>query len=244
MFANRVRQAARVPATGAGGTRISEPARLPAAVATVSGARPAGHRLSSISTEYAEAGNAVAQRILTRPESAAGDMLHRDRADIFEAETLDYPAYKNIRTAWYASLDAKQADLADAIEDDRSAIDYKRMSGATMDSYNDALAMVGDNREHMYAHMGTTIYRGDRTREKLPHPALIGYDPDVIGAGTLRATYSAPARQRPTLRIKVTNSSGHFRPDEVDETTRARVEAKARVGKPGNTRLYVDIQNV
>ncbi|WP_244904578.1 DUF4157 domain-containing protein [Cellvibrio mixtus] len=176
------------------------------------------------------------QCYLTRAESAAGDILHRDRADIFEAATLD--KYRDVARAWYPSMNDKVAAVTDAIEDDRD-LDYIRMSGDTLTDYAGANAMVGDAREHMYVHRGNTIYRGDRTREKLPHPALVGYDPDVDGAGTLRATFN-----NNTLRIKVTNSSGHFRPPQVDEETRNKVEQKVRNGKPPGTRVFVDIVDV
>jgi hypothetical protein len=174
-------------------------------------------------------------RYLTRSESAAGDIVHRDRADIFEESTL--LKYRDVARRRYPSISDKIAAVKAEIDGDRD-LDYKNMSGNTLTSYTDALAMVGDNREHMYVHKGAGIYRGDRTHEKLPHPALYGYDPDVDGAGTLRATFN-----NNTLRVKVTNSSGHFRPQAVDEDTRAKVEQKVRIGKPGGVRVFVDIVN-
>jgi hypothetical protein len=175
------------------------------------------------------------QCYLTRAESAAGDILHRDRADIFEQATLD--KYSAVARRWYASFDDKVHAVTNAVNADRD-LDYKRMSGSELTNYTGAYAMVGDAREHMYVHFGDDICRGDRTREKLPHPALVGYDPDVSGAGTLRATFN-----NNTLRVKVTNSSGHFRPPTVSEATRAKVEEKVRNGKPLGTRVFVDIVN-
>ncbi len=186
------------------------------------------------STTFA-AGVIPVQCYVTRAESAAGDILHRDRADIFEQATLD--KYRDVARTWYPSFDEKVEAVTDAIEDDRD-LDYKRMAGDMLTNYAGANGMVGDDREHMYVHRDNNIYRGDRTREKLPHPALIGYDPDVDGAGTLWATFN-----NNTLRVKVTNSSGHFRPPQVDEATRVKVEEKVRNGKPQGTRVFVDIVN-
>ena len=61
----------------------------------------------------------------------------------------------------------------------------------------------------MWVHHGNKINIASRNNEKLPHPTLFGGDPEVTGAGLM---YLSPFKKT----VIINNSSGHFRPNEVD----------------------------
>jgi hypothetical protein len=79
----------------------------------------------------------------------------------------------------------------------------------------------------MYVHVGSNLYTGGRDREKLPHPTLVGGDPDATCAGTMSFDNS-------TKTVTITNESGHFRPPNVSNDTVALVrEILPKPGKKG-----------
>ncbi len=63
----------------------------------------------------------------------------------------------------------------------------------------------------MYVHEKNRIYIANRKNEKLPHPTLVGGDPDVKGAGTMEL--------KSPKEIIITNESGHFRPSGIHSDT-------------------------
>lgn len=166
------------------------------------------------------------QRILTRPQSVAGDLMHSEYETLFESFDDQFNGAAQARDGYGAVLAGVQAGWPYA---------YARLSDETLDNYDDAAAKTRNpGTEHMYVHDGDTIHTADRTDEKLPHPTLVGGNPDVTSAGTL--TFYEPANRPDLRRITVTNESGHFRPPSVPQATLDRIQELANVDKPDEIR--------
>jgi len=179
----------------------------------------------------------VAQMMTTRYQSVAADLLHREYANMFTDWSDEIDAIAGHR---YPTIAEKITDMEDEVNAHRD-FSYRDLSTDTLDDAGELIALAGNNDEHMYVHDGDTIHRADRTNQKLPHPALVGGDPDVTGAGTIRVA-RAPDRRNgnATYRVKVTNSSGHFRPPGVDDSTIEKVQEKADANTPARTTIFVD----
>ncbi|MBD2847253.1 DUF4157 domain-containing protein [Paenibacillus sp. IB182496] len=194
------------------------------------------------------AGKLPIQRILTRAESVAGDLMHRERDNMFSPDMLD--EYKNILRHRYPTKEDKEADLVDSIQSDRF-VDYNQLSTDTLKNARDLTKLAGNGAEHMYIHLGGTIHRADRTSEKLPHPTLAGGDPDVTSAGTLEVSSRTKKetvdegggwksdKNVTHYTVAVTTESGHFRPASVPKGTLDKVKAAAATNPPATGSITV-----
>lgn len=134
------------------------------------------------------------------------DLQHPQATRLFSTETMDW---------WNLPTTAKatKRQRTESVEDGREHINYAQLRNTTLENSQGLHAWLGkDAHEHMYVHEGSSIYTGGRDREKLPHPTLVGGDPDATCAGTMSLD-----RTRKT--VTVTNESGHFRPSKVASAT-------------------------
>lgn len=174
------------------------------------------------------------QRKQTRPESIAADLLHPEYDNIFSAWR---PSYNAIATGG-GSYNTKLALLTTAVTNNRE-ITYKQMANYRMENGTEVPNLAGSGAELMYVHHNGVIKRANRNGEKLPHPALVGGDPDVTTAGTLQVN-NLGERQKwgrtvTKYDIIVTNSSGHFQPDDVPDATINKIKTHVYENQPRNT---------
>jgi cold shock CspA family protein len=174
------------------------------------------------------------QRKQTRPESVAADLLHAEYNNIFSAWR---PSYNAIATGG-GSYNSKLARLTTAVTNNRE-ITYRRMAHYRMENGTEIPNLAGSGSELMYVHHNDEIKRANRNGEKLPHPALVGGDPDVTTAGTIHVN-NLGERQKwgrtvTKYDIIVTNSSGHFQPDDVPDATVDKIKTHVYENQPSNT---------
>lgn len=152
---------------------------------------------------------AMIQRVKVSDDHVGDDLRHPQAARLFTEETMD----------WWNDLErpkkaAKITDWTTAqVRTGRVNIAYEQLRNTTLKSAQSLRTWLGkDAEEYMYVHKGTNIYTGGRDREKLPHPTLVGGDPDVKCAGTMLLDLGKRT-------VRITNESGHFRPRSVASGT-------------------------
>jgi hypothetical protein len=184
---------------------------------------------------------AVAQRVLTLPSAVASDLMH--------------PQYNNLFTHWNETINGiaedphqdnatKTAAIQAEVSRDRTSFAYFNGNAnvPSLTNANSLIAMAGDASEHMYVHHGGTIYRADRGGEKRPHSTIVAgqSDPDVTCAGTL-VVRSLVRRGRTIYDVRITTSSGHFRPANVPNATLQLIRDIARIGVPRGVSIGVRV---
>jgi hypothetical protein len=147
------------------------------------------------------------QRKKVSDDHVADDLNHPQAERLFSEETMD----------WWADLPAKDKKNPEArtasVAAGRDQIDYTQLRNTTLKSAQGLFRWLGtDAYEYMYVHCDGDIYTGGRDREKLPHPTLVGGDPDATCAGTMLLDNSKKT-------VTITNESGHFRPSSVASDT-------------------------
>jgi len=151
-------------------------------------------------------------------DHVAADLLHPQAERLFSAETID----------WLNALPPKQKTtkaLTSVVNAERDNIDYQQLRNTTLKNSQGLTSWLGkDALEHMYVHADGNIYTGGRDREKLPHPTLVGGDPDATCAGTMWWNNG-------TKTVTITNESGHFRPGSVASDTVEAVRSVFPKGK-------------
>jgi hypothetical protein len=176
---------------------------------------------------WAGAGPALQLRTVA-DDHVAADLNHPQAARLFSAATM----------VWWNGLAAaaKATPLArtNSVNAGRGNVVYEQLQNTTLKSAQGLRTWLGkDVEEHMYVHVGSNIYTGGRDREKLPHPTLVGGDPDATCAGTMSFDNS-------TKTVTITNESGHFRPPSVSNDTVALVrEILPKPGKKGKAGFKV-----
>lgn len=111
-----------------------------------------------------------------------------------------------------------KSGLTESVEKNRSSISYRKIESTKLKNGQTIRKwFYQDANEHMYVHVDDVIYTANRNFEKLPHPTLVGGDPDAKCAGTMRFNRSKKI-------ITITNESGHFRPSNVHEDTKKIVK--------------------
>lgn len=181
------------------------------AIEAMFGARPA-------SPAWAGAGPTLQLRTVA-DDHVAADLNHPQASRLFSAATM----------IWWNGLPAanKATPLArtNSVNAGRGNVVYEQLQNTTLKSAQGLRSWLGkDVEEHMYVHVGSNLYTGGRDREKLPHPTLVGGDPDATCAGTMSLDNS-------TKTVTITNESGHFRPPSVSNDTVALV--REILPKPG-----------
>ena len=162
---------------------------------------------------------AMVQRIKVADDHVGDDLRHPQAARLFTEETMD----------WWESLGKpKQVTrnwTTEKVRAGRDNIAYQQLRNTTLKSAQTLRTWLGtDAEEYMYVHEGSNIYTGGRDREKLPHPTLVGGDPDATCAGTMQLELGRRT-------VVITNESGHFRPKSVPSNTVEFV--KSILPKPG-----------
>jgi hypothetical protein len=159
-------------------------------------------------TATGDAGD-VAQMLMVADDHVRGDLRHRDHAKLFEEHTFDdintrVPGgdFTNTGMVSNVALDA-------AVHASRAAsmMDYTQLSQQVVSSEKQLTKFLDtkEDDEHMYVLDNDRLHVAIRAEDKkLPHPTLVGGDPDVDCAGTMRKSLDGD--------VVVTASSGHFRP--------------------------------
>jgi hypothetical protein len=143
-------------------------------------------------------------------DHVAADLLHDQAARLFTDTTL----------TWFtAKGTVHKPTLTKLVGKERENIGYQKLQNATLKNAQGLRSWLGNEKnEHMYVHADGKIYTGGRDQEKLPHPTLVGGDPDATCAGTM-------SFDNGTKTVTVTNESGHFRPKSVAGATLEAVRA-------------------
>ncbi|PKM20939.1 MAG: hypothetical protein CVV11_05575 [Gammaproteobacteria bacterium HGW-Gammaproteobacteria-15] len=148
------------------------------------------------------------QRLVVPDDHVRGDLRHKEVSKLFEAYTIT-----DIQGRLGATIGASSNVAVDgAVNASRAAamMDYAVLSQQKVTSEKQLTAYLDtrEDDEHMYVLSNSdelhVAIRSDG--QKLPHPTLVGGDPDVKCAGTLR--YGSSDKSD----VVVTASSGHFRP--------------------------------
>jgi Rad3-related DNA helicase len=148
---------------------------------------------------------ATIQRIKVDDLEIANDLKHEQATRLFNDITIKW---KNRLS------DAQRAELSREVGANRGMISYKRLRSTPLRDRSGLFFWLQQRGEHMYVHAAEGILVANREGEKLPHPTLIGGDPDVKGAGTmLEISYGEESK------IGITNKSGHFRPRDIHADT-------------------------
>ena len=152
-------------------------------------------------------------RYKTRSESVACDMINHLET-CFRIQTIEeYSKLSN----WKKRMQYGTVNIGDIVNRIRPNnhicpihVDYQQKVDKAMPQKEDLIKWLGDGcKEHMWVHHGNKINIASRNDEKLPHPTLFGGDPEVTGAGLM---YLSPFKKT----VTINNSSGHFRPNDVD----------------------------
>ena len=143
-----------------------------------------------------------------RPDSLAADIQKTNQYDtLFTEETIDLLRNNPSLYEFNKKL------LIRCVEDNRDCISYKQLRTDILKNTKAIRKWFGSkSNEYMYVHVDDNIHIANRDTEKLPHPTLVGGDPDAKCAGTMEWNNSKKI-------ITITNESGHFRPPEVDPNT-------------------------
>lgn len=147
----------------------------------------------------------VAQLLKVSDDHVRGDLRHKVGETLFEDYTL-----KDIekRTGRPISQVSNQI-LDEAVKESRAdeMMDYAHLSKEKVTSEKQLSQYLdkSPDDEHMYVLQNSELHVAIRADDKkLPHPTLVGGDPDVECAGTMRRNSNDD--------VVVTASSGHFRP--------------------------------
>ncbi len=149
--------------------------------------------------------NAALQRLMVPNDHIRADLRHPKASSLFE----DY-TFEDIEDRLGGPIaDASNADVEQAVEESRAAemTDYRVLSQRKITSEKQMTAFLNDKTddEHMYVLDDSELHVATRAEsKKLPHPTLVGGDPDVECAGTLLWGLDGS--------VLVTSESGHFRP--------------------------------
>ncbi len=176
-------------------------------------------RLIQFKAENIHSANSnIIQLMKVSDDHVAAELNHPQANRLFNAATI----------AWRDGLPGaplNNAALTGQVAANRDEIDYNQLRNTTLKNSQGLRAWLGrEAKEHMYVHEGGKIYTGGRDREKLPHPTLVGGDPDATCAGTMTWNNSSKT-------VSITNESGHLRPPHVSNTTVELVRSVFPKGK-------------
>ena len=186
---------------GRGAPETKKAAARTAATTEASGGRQSGGLHSPQLASTPE----FVQRFKVEDDHVRADMRHAKGKTLFQDHTWDDIEGRvggDISTVSNAMLET-------AIRNSREAemMDYNQLSKRKVSSEKQLTAFMNESPddEHMYVLHEDELHvaiRGES--KKLPHPTLVGGDPDAECAGTMRQNVDGS--------IVVTASSGHFRP--------------------------------
>ena len=148
------------------------------------------------------------QAIFAEISSISRDLWHDDWQRLFESETIDAAQNDNDEQATKKRLEGLPPG---------NRVKYSQTPDAEQLTQIEQIQAVQDRAEIMYVHLGSDVYVAGRDTEKKPHPTLVGGDPDVTGAGTIRK--SEVTEEWGSENVVVTNDSGHFRVGTVPNST-------------------------
>lgn len=192
------------------------PAQLKADVKVIAPAQPERFRVNSQDTWI---NRRTMQLLKVADDHVRADLRHEKRDKLFEDYTIEdiqQRAYEKLDDRSKKSLKDKNSidrvsndDLDAVVATSRSEgkMDYKQLSQEKVNSEKELTAFLDkrESDEHMYVLHDDSLHVAIRAEaKKLPHPTLIGGDPDVDCAGTMRRSNDDD--------VIVTASSGHFRP--------------------------------
>jgi len=147
------------------------------------------------------------QRKQVSDDHVGDDLNHGQAERLFTEGTMDW--WSKLPAASKSSAKNREA----SVRAGRANVDYQQLRNTTLKSAQTLRSWLGkEAHEYMYVHEGSNIYTGGRDREKLPHPTLVGGDPDATCAGTMQLDRSKKT-------VTITNESGHFRPSSVATAT-------------------------
>ena len=168
-------------------------------------------------------GNKIVQRYLVSNDHVAADLLHKKANSLFN----NFADWSNAGLIPALGVKNRKNTTTTNVANHRKLVDYKHIYGKHL------LApkclhkiMLSKKAEIMYVHHKNKIYTADRNENKLPHPTLVGGDPNVKCAGTLILS---------NKKIVVTTNSGHFRPTNVPQETIIYLKEIAVKIKPKHT---------
>jgi len=183
--------------------------------APIEAARSAQHKAGSVSQFYQVADDHV-----------RGDLRHPKGDTLFEPATI-----VDITTRAGGAIGAVSNVVLDgAVNASRAAgqMDYSVLSREKVSSEKQLTAFLGKSQgdEHMYVLDAGEVHVAIRAEDKkLPHPTLVGGDPDVTCAGTIRTGGSNE--------VVVTASSGHFRPTSAAPGQKAVEKIMEKTARKG-----------
>lgn len=154
-------------------------------------------------------GNREIQRKKVEVSSIAKDFFHRDARRLFTRRSYSFFRDK-IAEVGRANL------LEDYVTANRDKVEYEQLRDSRLQNGKQLINWLEtEGVEHMYVHSGGVINIASRSTEKLPHPTLVGGDPDAKSAGTMYMVNKD---------VHITCDSGHFRPSSVNGDTKKYVE--------------------
>ncbi|WP_300661301.1 hypothetical protein [Fluviicola sp.] len=154
-------------------------------------------------------GKIAIQRKKVSDDHVRDDLLHPESNNLFKRSTNSFFAGKLHGTK------AKKADDEQTVHDNRDQVSYEQLKDSTLQNNAGLKNWLSSDGEHMYVHNKSSVQIATRADNKLPHPTLVGGDPDVKGAGTMYMTGK---------KVYITKLSGHFRPSKVHNDTVKFVE--------------------
>jgi hypothetical protein len=169
-------------------------------------------------------GEKILQLKLADPSSVAADMCNENHRKIcFNAATEEkyksFETWKNLRGYPPPKIGDIINRIRPKVHDIPIPVDYQD-KGMALPMQNNLINWLRNGkREHMWINNSGTIRVADRNFEKKPHPTLAGGDPDVKCAGLLYC-----GEYPKTVTVTITNQSGHFKPGDVDEESKQKIE--------------------
>lgn len=216
------------PTIQAKGVRINDDAGLERE-ADVMGAKASEVTMYKFVASYPSVMQATVQaesvtQLLKVPDAhVRGDLRHSEYKNLFEADTIT--AIEDEAKAQINRLSNQQLDAAVGKVREQGKMDYKHLSQEKVKSEKQMTTFLQKDPEdeHMYVLNNSQLHVAIRAvTKKLPHPTLVGGDPDVECAGTLRYEEGE---------VIVTCSSGHFRPPTEGKGKKAVAKMMEKTGK-------------
>jgi len=168
----------------------------------------------------------VSQFYQVADDHVRGDLRHPKGDTLFEPATI-----VDITTRAGGTINTVSNVVLDgAVNASRAAgqMDYSVLSREKIASEKQLTEFLGKSQddEHMYVLDADEVHVAIRADDKkLPHPTLVGGDPDVTCAGTIRTGGSNE--------VVVTASSGHFRPTSAAPGKKAVEKIMEKTARKG-----------
>jgi hypothetical protein len=150
----------------------------------------------------------IRQLLKVSDDHVRSDLRHEKASKLFTDATIE--DIESRAGGKISNVSNQVLEAAVKSSRENNEMEYMQLSAQMITSEKQMTTFLNNSPddEHMYVLKGGDLHVAIRAQsKKLPHPTLIGGDPDVDCAGSLQRS--------PDGTVLVTRESGHFRPPSV-----------------------------